>query len=381
MGDESTLGLGLNNPQYQDLITKQQEAIKAANQPYGMDAGQGAIAAGLGLLPALIGGLVRGREGLAMGAQAGLAGVGSYDNILKENFDRQSKAEAANAALYGQQAQQLAQSALQDQRFLSQEKLRQQNRIELKEMFPPQVGGGGSDKKDEPLIAIERSSLAKALGVSESKLENVTSSQAKTLLEAKDRELRQVDQARNAKGQELQEAEVKRRQKQFDVKMAGFEIPGWEYDVDKKMPTLKDYDDAMARNTGTNLITMTLGEIKKSMEAGGENPWAGIDANKQEIYLQRLAEAFRTLNKAGASLTESEQELGRVVRNAQNVGFIEAMKRSTLFGKKPIESINITIPQLNRERFIWMRDRGYNPPVARSSVTVNSSVFDKLKGK
>lgn len=134
--DDSTLGLGLNNPQYQDLITKQQEAIKAANQPYGMDAGQGAIAAGLGLLPALIGGLVRGKEGLSLGAQAGMAGVSSYDNILKENFDRKSKAEAANAALYGQQAQQLAQSALQDQRFLSQEKLRQQNRIELREMFP-----------------------------------------------------------------------------------------------------------------------------------------------------------------------------------------------------------------------------------------------------
>lgn len=131
MADDSTLGLGLDNPAYQDLITKQQEAIKAANQPYGMNAGQGAIAAGLGLLPALIGGLVRGREGLAIGAQAGLAGVGSYDSILKENFERQSKAEAANADLYGQQAQQLAQSALQDQRFMAQEGLRQQNRIDL----------------------------------------------------------------------------------------------------------------------------------------------------------------------------------------------------------------------------------------------------------
>lgn len=144
MADDSTLGLGLNNPQYQDLISKQQEAIKAANQPYGMDAGQGAIAAGLGLLPALIGGLVRGREGIQIGAQAGLAGVGSYDNILKENFDRKSKAEAANAALYGQQAQQLAQSALQNDRFLAQEGLRQQNRIDLLGMKKSMGLGGGT---------------------------------------------------------------------------------------------------------------------------------------------------------------------------------------------------------------------------------------------
>ncbi len=136
MADESTLGLGLNNPQYQDLITKQQEAIKAANQPYGMDAGQGAIAAGLGLLPALIGGLVRGREGLAMGAQAGLAGVGSYDNILKNNYEKRAANEAANASLYGQQANQLAQNELGLQRSLQMEELRQGNRIALKEMFP-----------------------------------------------------------------------------------------------------------------------------------------------------------------------------------------------------------------------------------------------------
>lgn len=136
MADDSTLGLGLNNPQYQDLITKQQEAIKAANQPYGMDAGQGAIAAGLGLLPALIGGLIRGKEGLNIGAQAGLAGVGSYDNILKNNYERQSENEKANAVLYGQQAQALATQDLGLQRALQMEGIKQGNRIALKQQFP-----------------------------------------------------------------------------------------------------------------------------------------------------------------------------------------------------------------------------------------------------
>lgn len=138
--DESTLGLGVNDPAYLDLVQKQQEALSRANQPYGMNAGQGAIAAGLGLLPALIGGLVKGKEGLNAGLQAGMGGVGLYDKTLENNFQRASENEKANAALYGAQANQVLQNELGFNKFLRQEEIKQNNRKEIKDIY----GNGGT---------------------------------------------------------------------------------------------------------------------------------------------------------------------------------------------------------------------------------------------
>lgn len=377
MADDSTLGLGLDNPAYQDLITKQQEAIKAANQPYGMNAGQGAIAAGLGLLPALIGGLVRGREGLAIGAQAGLAGVGSYDSILKENFERQSKAEAANADLYGQQAQQLAQSALQDQRFLKQEKLRQQNRIELREMFPP-ARGGTQGISDEPISAIERSSLAKALGVDESEIDNVTSDQAELLLKAKDRELRGKDQAGDAENRERMAKETERRQKEQEMRTDERSLEGYEW-VDGKRPSAEEHKVARAVNEGGRLLMADFSALRNNFAKYGENAVFGKGAAEQQIILKRMLEHARIYNKAGASFTDLEAQLSRVVENVNNVGFAKAIFNSALFGKTPLKQLNAAQSQLKGEILSRMRSNKYvyTPPKQKA---VSSDVFNQLKG-
>jgi hypothetical protein len=85
------------------------------------------------------------------------------------------------------------------------------------------------------------------------------------------------------------------------------------------------------------------------------------------------------MNKAGASFTDSEMELSQIVKNAQNVGFVEAMKRSAL-GKNPLDAINAYIPQLKREALIIAKNKGYTPAPPPSKVVVDSSVFNKLSG-
>lgn len=368
--DESTLGLGVNDPAYLDLVQKQQEALSRANQPYGMNAGQGAIAAGLGLLPALIGGLVKGKEGLNVGLQAGMGGVSMYDKTLENNFQRASENEKANAALYGAQANQVLQNELGFNRFMQQEKVRQDNRKEMKDLYPP-AGMGDSGVDSDVVDASMAAALEKTTGIPADQLIGKS-------LDYVDRIQRNEQIAGNKKTQETVAAGEARRKKEQEMKTDEKYIEGFDW-VEGKRPDAEKFKVARAVNEGGRLLLNDIRALRSSFAKYGENALTGQGAAEQQVVLKRALEHARIYNKAGASFTDLEAELSRVIENVQNVGMAKAFTNSYLFGKTPLKQLNIYEKQLKGEIKSRMRSNGYSYSPPKAAV-ISPAAFEQLKG-
>lgn len=114
----------------QNEIPKVREArlkqIAAANQGFEMTASQTLAAAILQIAPVLIGAAMSGKQGAAMGAEAGALGLNAFYKGTKEKSEKQGKKAEAEAALLGEKEKSLTQQAFQLQR----DKFNQEGRLQ-----------------------------------------------------------------------------------------------------------------------------------------------------------------------------------------------------------------------------------------------------------
>lgn len=273
----------------------QGEYMAEAAAPSTYTPSQSITAAGLGLLPILAGALFKGREGAYTGAQAGLAGLGSFYQLNEEEANRNRQLASANARIAGEQANQYGDFRDDLLKTSLTEGLKQQNRLEREGV---RANNREASKVQSPL----ETALAAALQSGQAKA--LKSSVDGSTPEFTEEELQAMAASKPAEKYFI--ADLIRQTRSKESQEKGKEQASDLYGFERK-PDASKYPDPKNLRTANTLALKTrdLDETLLNLKIAVMNN----DAEAQRALASSAVAKRKELANAGASYTGSEQKL------------------------------------------------------------------------